>query len=288
MKLRRILPFVSAYALAQYQVLKIFKRFDPVRKNTVLDLPHVNVTFKSNGLNLHGNLFGENQKGLVVFAHGLGLNSDDYYGITKGFVQNGYQVLAYDSTGTYRSDGINTVGINQSVVDLRAALDYVMSNNDLDKSNLVLCGHSWGGYAVCAILNEYKKYPIKKVISLAGSNKASELIVDSADGAKKLMIPFVFAYHLVTFKQDFFKSALRGINKSQVPVLLVHGTKDEQIDLNTTSIVSHKDQIKNPHVEYFIMEGYGHNEIFEASHDSKEINPILLDRMLDFLVETSN
>lgn len=284
--MKKYLALIAGYALAQYQTQKIFTRFDPPRnEKVVLDLPHVNVAFKSKLQTLHGNLFGENKKGLVVFSHGLGLNSDDYCMITKSFVEMGYQVLAFDNTGTYRSTGINTVGINQSVVDLRSALKWVMNNEELDKSNLILCGHSWGGYAVCAILTE--DFPVKKVISLAGSNKATELIISRAkemfNGLGLALSPMTMAYHLVTFKKDFFKSSVRGLNKSKIPALIVHGTQDDQIEIDETSIVSHKHKIKNKNVEYFLMEGYGHNEIFEAPHNPKEMNPILRDKIQEFL-----
>lgn len=284
---KRLLALVTGYAFAQYQVLKTFKRYDPVRKTMVLDIPHTNVTFKSNDLNLHGNLFGENKKGLIIFSHGLGLNSDDYFGITKGFVENGYQVLAYDNTGTYRSDGINTVGINQSLVDLRSALDWVMANDDIDKSNLFLCGHSWGGYAVCAILSEHKKYPIKGVISLAGSDNATNLLVENSkdvfNGFGVAFVPMTMAYHLVTFKKDFLKTSVRGLNKSKIPALIVHGTDDDQIPIDTTSIVAKKNKIRNENVEFFIRQQKGHNEIFESEQNPKEVDPVLLERMVNFL-----
>lgn len=288
MKFKNTILFLTAgYALAQYQNLKIFKRFDPHRKTRVLDIPHTNVTFKSKIMRLHGNLFGENKKGLVVFSHGLGLNSDDYFGITKGFVENGYQVLAFDNTGTYRSEGINTVGLNQSVVDLRAALDYVMGNDELDKSNLILCGHSWGGYAVAAILNEYQKYPIKAVISLAGPDNSFDLITDwskkEANGWGLASVPFTTMYYLVTFGNDFFKSGYKGINKSKVPTLIVHGTQDEMVAFDDTGIIAHREQITNPHVEYFVMKGSNHNAIFQDPHDINKVNPLLLERMIQFL-----
>lgn len=286
-KLKRLLPIVTGYALGQYYVLKTFKRYDPIRKSVVLDIPHINVTFKSNGMNLHGNLFGENKKGLIVFSHGLGLNSDDYFGITKGFVEHGYQVLAFDNTGTYRSDGINTVGLNQSLVDLRSALNWVMDNPELDKSRLFLCGHSWGGYAVCAILSEYKKYPIKGVISLAGSDNATDILITNSkemlNGYGVVLSPLAMAYHLVTFKQDYFKSSVHGLNKSKLPALLVHGTTDDLIEVDGTAIVAKRNKIKNDKVEYFIREGLGHNSIFEDPSNPALVDPILLNRMIHFL-----
>jgi len=275
-----------AYWFSRREVLKVFKRFDKRLTPVVLDVPHVNVTFKSDGQQLVGNLFGTNEKGLIVFAHGLGLGSDDYYMITKALALNGYQVLAYDATGTFRSQGQSTVGINQSVVDLRSALDFVLSHKDINHDKLYLVGHSWGGYAVAAILNE-KKYPVDGIISLGASNSAFELMYYNVEHpAEKLMLPFTSLYHIFAFGKDFFYTAVGGLNKSNIPALIVHGTKDEQIDIKTTSIYAHKDKIKNPNVRYFIRDedgNNGHNSIFEDVSDPKKIDPVLLDEMLNFL-----
>lgn len=291
MKKKLALILITGYAVAQYNVVKLFKRFDPIRKTTVLDLPHQEVSFESKGMTLVGNLFGENKKGLLVFSHGLGLNSDDYYGFTKVFVEDGYQVLAFDNTGTYRSHGRNTVGLNQGLVDLQSALDWVLSNPELDTSRLFLCGHSWGGYAVAAILNN-KKYPIDGIISIAGSNSAMELIKEKSkeelNGWGQLFIPFTTAYHIVTFRQNFFKTAVHGLNKSQIPALIVHGACDSQVELLSTSIYAHRNSISNPNVQYFIRqekEHCEHNAVFEDKLDSKKVDPTLTARMLTFLEE---
>lgn len=275
----------ASYWFARKQVLDIFKRFDKRDEPIILDLPHTNVSFKSNDQLLIGNLFGENNKGLIVFAHGLGLGSDDYYLITKELAKNGYQVLAYDSTGSFRSQGETTVGINQSLIDLRSALDYVLSDKSLETSRLFLVGHSWGGYAVAAILND-KKYPIKGIVSLGASNSASELIYHNVEHpAQRVMYPFIAFYHLLAFGKNFFYTAVSGLNKSKVPALIVHGTKDEQIVLETTSIASHRNRITNPNVEYFIRDevgNNGHNSIFEDKDNPKEMDTTLLKRILSF------
>lgn len=281
-----------AYWYSRRGVLQIFKRFDVRKTPVVLDIAHVDITFKSETHQLYGNLFGENIKGLIVFSHGLGLGSDDYFGIVKALVNEGYQVLAYDNTGTFRSEGKSTVGLNQGLVDLRNALNYVMENDQLDKSNLLLVGHSAGGYAVAAILNDYKKYPIKGIVSLAGSNKAVELLWhNSRNGFEKSMIGFTSMYHLMTFGKDFFYSSVRGLNKSKVPALIVHGVNDVMVRINDTAIMAHRDEIKNPLVEYFIRsekEHNGHNSIFEDIDNPKKIDPILLNRIITFFDNIKN
>lgn len=261
------------YILARKAIRDVFKRYDERDTPIVLDIPHTNITFKSENHQLYGNLFGNNEKGLVVFSHGLGWGSDEYFPLINALASNGYQVLAYDATGTFRSQGDSTVGINQSVIDLKHALEYVIRNKNLDYSRLFLVGHSWGGYAVAALLNE-KKYLVDGIVSLAGSNSTCQMLWhNSEDKFQKALVGFGVMYHVLSFGKFAFYTAVKGLNKSQVPALIVHGTNDTIVDLKTTSIVSCRNKIHNPKVEYYLMDE-DHNSILE--------NEELIQRMCAF------
>ena len=60
-----------------------------------------------------------NDKGLIVVVHGLG-RADDYLAQIMYFVDSGFKVFAYDSTGCYDSEGNSIKGFPQAV------LDYIM------------------------------------------------------------------------------------------------------------------------------------------------------------------
>ena len=66
--------------------------------------------------------------------------------------------------------------MSESLVDLNNVIKYIKTDNRFKKKNLYLFGHSWGGFAVAAILNF--NYDIKAVASISGFNDASSVIVD--------------------------------------------------------------------------------------------------------------
>ena len=61
------------------------------------EYPRSNVSFLSGKNKLAGYIYGEeNNKGLIVLAHGLGGGSDSYLPQIMFFIDNGYKLFAYD------------------------------------------------------------------------------------------------------------------------------------------------------------------------------------------------
>ncbi|MCL2810103.1 MAG: lysophospholipase, partial [Treponema sp.] len=113
-----------------------------------------NIYFYSGENKLQGFIYGNlNSNGLVIISQGLGNTADHYLNLIMYFVDNGWKVFAYNNTGVSGSEGESVRGLTQSLFDLDAALNYVNSSNDLVGLPVMLVGHSWGGFAVCAVLN---------------------------------------------------------------------------------------------------------------------------------------
>ncbi len=211
------------------------------------------VHFPSGQNQLTGYIYGEeNNQGLVVISHGLGYGSDDYLAETVYFVDKGWRVLAFDNTGVYASAGQSEKGLPQSALDLDAALKFVESDADLSKLPLMLFGHSWGGYAVAAVLNF--DHPVRAVASVAGFNSPNELVMEQLKSETGILgyleYPFAANYQRRLFGKNAGLSAVNGINGSNTPVLIIHGIADEAIAYNGASIISHRDEITNPNVVY--------------------------------------
>jgi alpha-beta hydrolase superfamily lysophospholipase len=236
------------------------------------------VKFESGENTLTGYIYGENNtKGLVVIAHGLGGGAESYLPETMYFVDKGWRVFSFDCTGSYESEGEGTMGLPQSVIDLDAAMSYIESNNTLKDLPRMLYGHSWGGYAVTAILNY--TYPIKAAASIAGFSSPMELLAESAEGMmgvfSYLEYPYEWAYQTMIFGSDASITAVDGINNTDTPVMIIHGDKDEQISYNGSGIIAHKDEITNPNVIYKTcsIEGRnGHNNLYISEAASKYID----------------
>lgn len=87
------------------------------------DMPKRAIEFESEGNTLRGYVFGEkSEKGLVVIAHGIGGVMNDYFPEMIYLVENGYQVMMYNCTGTATSDGDGTKSLSQSALDLHHPL----------------------------------------------------------------------------------------------------------------------------------------------------------------------
>lgn len=114
------------------------------------------------------------------------------------------------------------------MIDLDAALTYIKSNDTLTNLPILLYGHSWGGYAVTAILNDNDD--ITAVASLSART-----------------------------------TAVDGINRTDTAVMIIHGDEDEAISYVGASIIAHQDEITNPNVinkTYSTENHNGHNNLF--------------------------
>ena len=228
------------------------------------------VSFLSGKNRLYGHLYGaENSEGLVVISHGMGGGEESYLAEALYFVDQGYQVLCYSNTGCWDSEGKNCVGLNQSVLDLDAALTWVEGESRFDGVPVFLYGHSWGGYAVAAIF--HFDHEITASASVAGFNEAMPMIIEWGEGMLGPLIyaeyPFIWINQKLTFGRTFGLTAVDALNSTDTPVLILHGNEDGTVGYNTVSIISQKERITNPNVAYFVCDKppqNDHNRLFQS------------------------
>ena len=245
--------------------------------------PREPVSFLSGKNRLYGHLYGAgNPEGLVVISHGMGGGEESYLAEALYFVDCGYQVLCYSNTGCWDSEGKTCVGLNQSVLDLDAALTWVEGEGRFGGVPVFLYGHSWGGYAVAAIF--HFDHDIAASASVAGFNQAMPMIMEWGEDMLGPLIyaeyPFIWINQKLTFGKTFGLTAVDALNSTDTPVLILHGNEDETVGYNTVSIISQKDRITNPNVAYFVCDKppqNDHNRLFQslesiAYHD--ELNEI--------------
>ena len=90
--------------------------------------------------------FGENQRGIVVMAHGFGGGGhNSYMDCANYFARHGYYVFSYDATGNDESEGEGVGGLPQGVIDLDYAITFVEESGNFPDLPIALFGHSWGG-----------------------------------------------------------------------------------------------------------------------------------------------
>lgn len=201
--------------------------------------------------------------GLILLVPGFSAGGDDYLWQISELRDYGWGVFTFDPTGTLQSQGDSQVGFSQAIPDLEAALKYVEKEQYFGYNKLVLMGHSRGAYAACCVLE--KNSDVAAVVSISGVNSAMEAVMQMSTN---LIGPvsygnygFLWLYQAMLFGADTLgMEASDAISKGAVPVLVVHGSQDEKIPVDSSSIISHKEQIDSARVEFLLCDA-GHTDL---------------------------
>ncbi len=217
--------------------------------------PRRELVFPGKAAQLHGFVYGEdNTKALVVIAHGIGSFHESYLSTITWLVDRGYRVFAPDFSGSGSSTGVTT-GLFQSAIDMDTVLTYIEEDESLNKLPKVLLGHSWGSYGVGAVLNY--KHDVKAVVNVAGYNDPVDMIAFTLSLAvgriANLVKPFYWVHHRLHYGKPGVYRVVDGINKANIPVLIVQGAEDPINTPDGTGIFAHRAQITNPYVEYMYI-----------------------------------
>ena len=226
------------------------------------------IDFKSNkGQTLNGFLYSnakvDTYKALIVFSHGMGAGHHAYTTEINYFAQKGYLVLAYDNTGSCLSEGKKLYGFAQGVIDLKHALKFVESREDLKELPLLLAGHSWGGYSVCNVSAITPKNNIKGIVAFSPFNSLNKLINDNAKQKAKidlaLLYPFFDIINFMRFGKAGILRSCDSIDNSSIPTLVMHGGNDLQVTLKNSPVGLKNRISNNPNARTVLYESKYHN-----------------------------
>ncbi len=175
---------------------------------------------------------GENQRGIIVLAHGFGGGGHRYYmDCANYFAQRGYYVFAYDATGNDESEGEGVGGLPQGVVDLDHAITFLEESGNFPDLPIALFGHSWGGYSVCSVLTYHPE--VKAVIACSGFNFSSDLLEsegkNQVGNAIYLMLPFAKLHEWIQYGDYASNTSMDGFSNSDAAVMIVHGSDDDVV-----------------------------------------------------------
>ena len=202
------------------------------------------IDFKSDkGQTLNGFLYSsakvDSYKALVVFSHGMGAGHLAYTTEINYFAQKGYLVLSFDNTGTCESEGAKINGFAQGIIDLKFALEFVKSRDDLKDMPIILVGHSWGAYSVCNV-SAITDIEIKGIVAFSPFNSMNKLIRDIAKTKTKLNLsilsPFFDLINLLKFGKTGILRTCDTINDNSIPTLLMHGGNDMQVTVKNSPV----------------------------------------------------
>ena len=117
-------------------------------------------------------------------------------------------------------------------------------------------GHSWGGYAVTAVLKYH--HSIRAVVSVAGFNSPLKMILEWGKDMMSVLTyveyPYMYLYQKLKFGKKLGITAVDSISQVDIPVLLIHGSADDTVHVNGASIFACRKEITNPKVKYILYE----------------------------------
>ncbi len=247
--------FLTSWGLGAISLDRGFGRRDDVPDTELsytqemqTQYPRTEIMFLSGQNRLHGWVYAHAQdaeeKGLVVIVHGLGSAADAHLAETLFFVESGYDVLAFDGTGTRESEGRGVRGLSQASSDLDAALDYVRSDDVLKDLPLIVYGHSAGGYA--AAVQSFNHPEVDGAVCICAFDKPlTEMMVMAKERAGLLSYagyPGLALQYLILFGPDCNASAADAIRASHVPVLVVSGSEDHIVPYSVSLPAALKEQ----------------------------------------------
>ena len=168
-------------------------------------------------------------KGVIVIAHGMGCGGQNaFMEVADAFTSAGYLVFSYDATGNGASEGDGIGGLPQGVADMDYALKFVKKQQEYKDLPIMLFGHSWGAYSVCAVLNFHND--IDAVISVAGFNQSSDLLEQQGEkytgAAVNLLLPYVKGYERLIFGKYASSTAMGGFEKTNSKIMIMHSKDD--------------------------------------------------------------
>ena len=251
---------VLVFLVVNYIHNQIFnKRFemDPLVKSYEDEnLNRVAIEFDCDGVKLRGFVYSYNEieyKGLIVFSHGMFSSHKSYMQEIIFFAGKGYKVVGFDYMATSLSDGKSLKGFGNSLKCLDYALNYVKSNNELNKYKLYVVGHSWGGFAASNILKYHND--IEKVVALAPFTSIIRLISGYIPKWLYGVLPLMLLSDVLKCGKYSLASNIRTL-KNKDNILVLHSKDDHMVkyELNTKKLIK-----KNTSIKSIIFNNKRHN-----------------------------
>lgn len=229
---------------------------------------------------LYSNKYIE-EKGLVVFAHGLGGGGQvGYIDIFDYLSSNGYYVFAYDATANDESEGEAIGGLPQGIIDLDYAINFTQTINEVKDLPLMLMGYSWGGFSVSNVLNYHNE--VKAVVAIAGWNESENLIEyyssDYVGPFGKLLLPFVDVHEYFKYGKYCQASAMKSFENTDAKIMIVHSQDDGTVPIEYGYDTYYEKYSSDERFTFKHYESRGHNYIFR--NEQKVLDYSLFDEII--------
>ncbi|KAA3608776.1 MAG: alpha/beta fold hydrolase [Calditrichaeota bacterium] len=155
------------------------------------------ITISRNDIKLRGNFFQPEGKGdfpAVILLHGFPGNETDVLGIGRMLSNAGFNVLTFNYSGTYKSEGLNSFENTQK--DIKAVYDFIhkpqnIQTYKIDTSRIYLGGYSYGGGMALTYASNHPE--VKTIFSIAGTDHGEFMREYERNQNFKQMIDNIFS-----------------------------------------------------------------------------------------------
>jgi uncharacterized protein len=262
------LGLLGAFILYQVVVIVLTtvlwrnRRVPSQRTPESLGVPFSDVRFPTaNGRTLHGWWIpcGETRRPAVILVHGWGRNAERMLPYVAILRPMGYHLLAFDARHHGTSDRDGHASMKKFSEDIRAALDVLAGNPEVDADRVGVLGLSVGGSA--AIHAAAHDARLRAVVTVGAFAHPREAMLEMGFGrlwlAPAMPLVLRFMEWRVCARFDDLAPE-RQIARVAGRVLLIHGERDTVVPASDARRLA---RAADRHAELWLLPGRGHSDV---------------------------
>lgn len=162
----------------------------------------------------------------ALVVHGWGGNAADMAPLAGPLLAAGMHVLLLDARCHGRSDSDTFSSMPRFAEDLESSLAWLRQRDDVDRSRLVLVGHSVGAGACLLVASRDREVAaVVSIASIAHPGVFMRRILGQKLPGPLTTLALHYVEHTIGYRFETF-APVRTIGRIEAPVLLVHGDRD--------------------------------------------------------------
>ncbi|MBE6349345.1 MAG: alpha/beta hydrolase [Spirochaetaceae bacterium] len=193
----------------------------------------------------------------VIFDHGFGNGHRAYMKEIEKLCKAGFLVFSYDHTGCMASEGKNTGGFCQSLVDLNDCVQALKSHEMTKSLQIMVVGHSWGAFST---LNIPALHPdITHIVAISGFLSVDSIINQNFTGLLSLYRKSIHALEASLFGKFVAYDAVSSLKSYEGKVLAIYSDNDSLVKKSWSYDVLYKYFGKKDNFSFILEKNKAHN-----------------------------
>jgi len=152
------------------------------------------------------------------------------------------------------------IGMEQGLIDLNCAIEYVRHDSRLKNFPIALFGHSWGAYCVCAALNFHPE--VKAVVSISGFNCPADYYRELFGRENHAFLSYFSSREKETFGKYTDCTAMSGFAKTRAGIMIIHSADDRNVPASAGYDLYYREYKDNDRFHFRKDDSRGHLFIF--------------------------